>query len=152
MKRISPCDAFARCDFTVKFDNKSFPISSRTFNVYSNRFWRLLRNSELSPNESSIPIEAKVKRWSLINFIQAYHNQEYPVMPSNVHDLQLLCREWEVDGVLQFAKDFIKNPSNLHDLLILSILFSVEYGEETSEFEDSVVVPFAEFIDDDSIF
>jgi hypothetical protein len=136
----------------MNFDNESFPISSRAFSLYSNRFWRLLLNSGLGRNETSITIKAKVKRSSLIDFVQACHNQEYSITRTNVHDLRLLCCEWEVDSVLELANNFIKNPLNLHDLLIPSILLCVEHAEETSDFESSVAAHFAEFIDNDSIF
>jgi hypothetical protein len=152
MTHSSHKEAFARLDLEIKWNNESLQMSSLAFCLYSSRFWRMIRNSEFGRNEISIRIESRVKRSSLIEFISACHEEEYSITASNVDDLELLCREWEVLKVAAEVKDFIRNPSNFRELLIPSIIFGVEHDIDTSEYETFISSHFSDFIGSDSIF
>jgi hypothetical protein len=85
----------------------------------------------------------------VIQFLKIYQGEGHTLTRSDLFEVDLLCREWEIDDTTYGAvRRFIEGPPGGSSLLICELLFRFGHRRDTSEQENRVREDFAKFAND----
>jgi hypothetical protein len=127
----------------------TIPFSGYRFTCHSRKYYRRLRGH---PDSGNLTFDGCFKRDSVIQFLKICQGEAHTLTRANVFEVDLLCREWEIeDATCGAVRRFIEGPPAGSNLLICELLFRFDHRLDTSELESRLRGDFVKFVNDNQL-